>query len=222
MEQTINYLPSSSLLDRHAPLSPVWGCPEIRAHIAPDVFGLWDAWEQETGGEREIPYWAVVWPAAVVFARYLIDNPETCANKSILDLGCGSGVASIAAAKSGAREVTANDIDPVALHVALRNSAANGVSFTVNQLNLVELEHYLPVEVVLAADLFYERSKASAQESYLRNMARRGASVFLVDGGRAFAPRSGMEELLCQEVPVNHPLEGVATRTVRLFRVDAP
>ncbi|MGE5591162.1 MAG: 50S ribosomal protein L11 methyltransferase [Bacillota bacterium] len=49
----------------------------------------------------------------------------------ILDVGCGSGILAIAAAKLGAESVEAMDIDPVAVQVAEENVARNGVSGSV-------------------------------------------------------------------------------------------
>jgi len=49
------------------------------------------------------------------------------AGASVLDVGTGSGLLAIAAHKLGAREVHANDVDPVAVEVARENAARNGV-----------------------------------------------------------------------------------------------
>jgi ribosomal protein L11 methyltransferase len=46
---------------------------------------------------------------------------------SLLDVGCGSGVLSVAAAKLGFAPVTAVDLDEVALETTRENAAANGV-----------------------------------------------------------------------------------------------
>ncbi|MCY3865204.1 MAG: 50S ribosomal protein L11 methyltransferase [Chloroflexi bacterium] len=46
----------------------------------------------------------------------------------VLDLGSGSGILAIAAAKLGARKVLALDIDPVAVAATADNAQANGVS----------------------------------------------------------------------------------------------
>jgi ribosomal protein L11 methyltransferase len=50
---------------------------------------------------------------------------------SLLDLGCGSGVLAIAAAKLGFAPVTALDNDPEAIEATLANAEVNGVSFDV-------------------------------------------------------------------------------------------
>jgi ribosomal protein L11 methyltransferase len=50
---------------------------------------------------------------------------------SVLDLGCGSGILGIAAAKLGATRVVALDIDPNAVRAAHQNAAANAVAHVV-------------------------------------------------------------------------------------------
>jgi ribosomal protein L11 methyltransferase len=50
---------------------------------------------------------------------------------SLLDVGCGSGVLSVAAAKLGFAPVTAVDLDEVALETTRANAAANGVALHV-------------------------------------------------------------------------------------------
>jgi ribosomal protein L11 methyltransferase len=55
----------------------------------------------------------------------LVERPP--AGRSVLDLGTGSGILAIAAARLGAAQVLALDIDPVATRVAAENVAQNGV-----------------------------------------------------------------------------------------------
>ena len=47
--------------------------------------------------------------------------------ESVLDLGCGTGVLAIAAAKLWRGRIIASDIDPIAIEVARDNARANGV-----------------------------------------------------------------------------------------------
>jgi ribosomal protein L11 methyltransferase len=50
---------------------------------------------------------------------------------SLLDVGCGSGILSVAAARLGFAPVSAVDLDEVALEVTRANAAANGVAVDV-------------------------------------------------------------------------------------------
>lgn len=50
------------------------------------------------------------------------------AGARVIDYGCGSGILAIAAARLGAAEVLAVDIDPLACEIAAANAAANGVA----------------------------------------------------------------------------------------------
>jgi D-alanine-D-alanine ligase-like ATP-grasp enzyme/methylase of polypeptide subunit release factors len=63
-------------------------------------------------------------PASSVLLAGLLDVSK---GESVLELGCGSGILSIAAAKLGAGRVVATDIDPGALAATLRNARKNGV-----------------------------------------------------------------------------------------------
>lgn len=58
----------------------------------------------------------------------------------VLDLGCGSGILSIAALVLGAKEAIAVDIDPKAVDVAYENAALNGIGkdrYTVRAGNVI-------------------------------------------------------------------------------------
>ena len=61
---------------------------------------------------------------------------EAEARGSVVDIGCGSGVLSIAAAKLGFAPVVAVDFDPQAVEVAARNAADNGVALEVGLADL--------------------------------------------------------------------------------------
>jgi len=131
-------MPSSVLLEEFCPLGPVTGCHEIRVRRSQAVFALWEAWEQEAGRLCPVPFWAVVWPAAQVLARFILDQPDIVRGKEVIEVGCGGAVASIAACKAGARTVTANDVDPVALEIACQNAAHNRVYMQFDSENHIE------------------------------------------------------------------------------------
>ncbi len=68
-----------------------------------------------------------------------------------VDIGCGSGVISIAAALLGFDPVTALDVDPAAVDATLRNAAANGVALDVHELDA--MAETVPSAHVVAANV---------------------------------------------------------------------
>jgi len=211
--------PSEKLLNEFAPLSPVSTCPEILVYQAPDFFRFWDALELEQGSECDVPFWASVWPGAKSLARYILSNKDLVRGKRVLDLGCGSGVVSIAALKAGAMNVVANDIDPIALHIAQKDFSANDVSPEIEQSNLLEKPTEKIFDLIFVVDMFYERSKSSPMLSLLQRFIRDGAEVIIADGSRPFAPKENLEILSDEWIDVNRDLEGVHSREVKIFRL---
>ena len=94
------------------------------------------------------------------------------AGGSILDVGCGSGVLSIAAAKLGFAPVIAIDHDEVTVETARRNAEVNGVEIDVRRLEALEDE--LP-----ATDLTVANISASIVEA----LGSRLRSPLLVTSG---------------------------------------
>jgi ribosomal protein L11 methyltransferase len=65
--------------------------------------------------------------------RLVLQSLEKCLKRGdrVLDYGCGSGILAIVAAKLGAGEIAAVDIDPQALVTTTENAHINGVSLRV-------------------------------------------------------------------------------------------
>jgi ribosomal protein L11 methyltransferase len=73
-------------------------------------------------------------PTTRLCLELLLDIDRT----SLLDVGCGSGVLAIAAAKLGFAPVVAVDFDPAALDATRRNARHNSVELTVRELDADE------------------------------------------------------------------------------------
>lgn len=104
---------------------------------------------------QQLPYWAFAWAGGYALARYLADHPSLVAGKRVLDFGCGSGIAAIAAAKAGAKRVWVADLDAMALTAAHANAALNQV--TLHNVSAAWPE----VDLLLAADVLYDISSGS-------------------------------------------------------------
>ena len=62
----------------------------------------WDELRHQEGGAgRGVPYWALLWPAGRALADALTGRDLT--GKRVLELGCGLALASVVAARRGAR-----------------------------------------------------------------------------------------------------------------------
>jgi predicted nicotinamide N-methyase len=140
------------------------------------------------------PYWAIPWVGGQALARYLLAHPERVVGRRVLDVGTGGGICAIAAALAGACRVQARDVDPMALAALTANAALNGVQIEPMAGDPPDAEDG-DWEVILAADLWYERFLAGRMTAWLLEQARGGRLVLLGDRGRAYFPRRGVEAL---------------------------
>jgi predicted nicotinamide N-methyase len=137
-------------------------------------------------------------------------EPLWVRGQTVLDLGCGSGVAGIATLDAGATRVVAHDIDPVALALAALNAQANAVEMLLHGPPLLHAPCPAWITCILVGDLFYERAAASALWAWLPRAHRQGIQVLIADTSRPFAPTAGARCLW----------EGTHARTVRLLTLD--
>ena len=138
-----------------------------------------------------VPYWSVLWRSGVALGRALEGQP--LAGRRVVELGCGLAVPSLVAARAGAG-VLATDAEPDALELVARNAELNGVEVETAVADWTstaateELTARGPFDVVLAADVLYERPTVArmlsllprlAPVAWLADPARPTAAVFL-------------------------------------------
>ena len=196
---------------------PVPHAPEITLHVADEATELWEKTEEELG---EIglppPFWAFAWAGGQALARYVLDHPDCVRGLSVLDYASGSGLVAIAAAKSGARRVEANDIDSFSAAAIAVNAALNEVVVSVRQGDLVGCDEGW--DVVLAGDVSYERDMAARTTDWLETLVRRGAQVLLGDPGRSYLARDRLVEVATYSVPVTRALEDADVKQSSVWR----
>ena len=166
-------------------LTPVPLAPEISLLLSEDPTILWARLEAAAGRQLAAPFWASAWAGGQALARYILDQPTVVAGRRVLDVGSGSGLVAIAAAKAGAASVIANDIDPYAMAAIDANAAVNGVRidlFAGDLLAGAELD--VEVDVVLVGDALYSVEVATRMLPYLARLAERGTDLLVGDPGR--------------------------------------
>ena len=82
--------------------------------------------------------------------RLCLELVQSAPRGSLVDVGCGSGVIAIAAARLGFEPVLALDVDPAAIEAAEENARRNGVRL---DLRLADALEALPEADVAVANL---------------------------------------------------------------------
>ena len=123
---------------------------------------------------EEPPYWCFCWASGLVLARWLAEHPEWVRGKRVLDFGAGSGVAAIAAAKAGALEVVACDLDPLAIASCQANAALNDVQLSYSADFFAEADRFA---LIIVADVLYDRANLPLLDQFLS----RGREALVAD-----------------------------------------
>lgn len=195
-------------------------CPEVRLHLAAQLTPVWEVLERRSGGnEVPPPYWACAWPGGQALARHVLDNPQLVAGKRVLDFASGGGIAAIAAALSGAAEVLAADIDPIAVAAMRLNAALNGTTFAITAEDLTQRADQR-WDVILAGDVCYEYPMAEGVLAWLRGRFEDGALVLLADPGRKYVPLRGVTSLATYNVPTTRDQEAGDARRTTVYRLS--
>ena len=117
-------------------------------------------------------------------ARYIFDNPDLVYGKKVLDFGCGSGVAAIAAKLAGASEVIACDLDQDAISASRANAALNEAELRYSGDFFANDDVY---DLILVADVLYDRANLPLLDAFLKRapkvlVADSRVKDFQVDG----------------------------------------
>ena len=191
--------------------------PEIRLHLADEAHDLWRRTEEELAEfGLPPPFWAFAWAGGQGLARYVLDNPDAVRGKRVLDFATGSGLVAIAAAKAGAAEVIAADVDPFCVAAVSLNAAANAATMRFEGRDLVGED--LGVEVLLAGDVFYDRVFADQLIPWFSRLADGGTIVLIGDPGRSYLPRERLTKLAEYQVPVTRALEDAEVKRTTVWR----
>ena len=173
----------------------------------------------EESFERDefLPYWAELWASGVALAHDV--SMRSLRGGRTLELGCGLGLPSIAAARAGGR-VVASDWSREAIAAAAENAERNGVQLETLRCSWAAPEPLVeraPWDLVLASDVLYEARNGDALLALLPRLTAAGGEVWLADPGRA--PAAGFLEEADRSWRIDAiPHDGPAHVTVHRLR----
>lgn len=138
--------------------------------------------------EDRAPYGVELWPGAPMLAEHIF-NDEDGASRAAIEIGCGLGLVSIAAATKG-WTITATDNDPVSLRFAEYNAQLNRIA--IDRYSL--LDWTAPPEGqtyirVFGADVLYDRGNHLPILQTLKRLLAADGVGLLSDPNRSVADR---------------------------------
>jgi predicted nicotinamide N-methyase len=173
--------------------------------------------------DERLPYWADVWPSSLILAKRLAD--ETGGGRSLLELGCGLGIVSITAMRSGFR-VVASDYYEDALHFtranAWRNLRREPAARMIDWRTLpTDLGAY---DMIVAADVLYEMTYAQLVADALAAALAPGGTAIIADPGRVavdqFLEACEARGLTRIERDIRPFVEGAIRQKITLFSIQ--
>jgi predicted nicotinamide N-methyase len=146
----------------------------------------------------------------------VLDNPDLVAGRSVIDFATGSGLVAVAAAKAGAKNVVATDVDPFCAEAVRINAEENGVHVDFTGRDLIG--ESCDSDVMLAGDVFYDRAFAERLVPWLSALCERGTEIVVGDPGRSYLPKHRLTELAVYQVPVSRVLEDAEVKRTTVWR----
>ncbi|KAM3958020.1 electron transfer flavoprotein beta subunit lysine methyltransferase [Aphomia sociella] len=171
----------ASLIIKHTAPTRRHLTPELVLRLITPACPLWRATEDQVPFKD--PFWGFYWPGGQAAARYILDNGSIVKNRRVLDVGCGCGAGSVAAAMMSAKHVTANDIDHYAIVATKINADLNNVTIDTSTDNFIgaKCENY---DTILIGDMFYNEEFANVLFEWLLSLVADGKTVLIGDPGR--------------------------------------
>lgn len=195
--------------------------PEIPLRLAHDPRGIFEAARTFQAHNPQAgdypPYWAFAWPGGQAMARHILDAPALVRGQRIADIGAGSGIASIAAARSGAAHVLAVDVDPLAAEAISLNATLNDVAAIIEPSISDCLGDLLEVDLILISDLVYEPELAVRVGAFIERAIAAGLPVLIGDRLSARRPARGFTETARYSAPLTPPLNDEETEMGRVW-----
>ena len=165
--------------------------------------------ENEQVTDERLPYWAEIWPSSIALSDFILASEPMGPDMRVIELGCGVGLAGLAASMKGAR-VLETDYQPDALRLTEMNWLHNvGRSPDVYLMDWRHPDIEGKFDRILASDVVYEKRFFQPLITLFHRLLREGGQVILSEPNRPIA-QNFFEELSRQgfshqrtDTPVN-------------------
>jgi len=202
-----------AFIEANLPPTAVPELPGATLHLAHARSGL--SRLQRLNPDFAMPYWAHLWGGGRALVPFLAERPDAVAGRRVLDVGSGSGLVSIAAARAGAAEIFTIDVDPYAVVATELNTRRNGVAATC-LLGDVTTTPLPDIDVLLVGDVFYDYGLAERMMAFLDQQT---AEILVGDPLREFLPADRLQRLAAY---VARDFGSGAPGPAEVFRYVAP
>ncbi|GAA1186318.1 class I SAM-dependent methyltransferase [Pseudonocardia alaniniphila] len=175
--------------------------------------------EDVAADEAYPPYWAELWPSGIELA-YAV-SAQDWRDVPVLELGCGLGLPSIAAALAGAR-VLATDRSADAVTFAAVNAESNGVSVETAVCSWADPAPLIdrgPWRLVLASDVLYGQRNVDELLTLLPQLVGDDGEAWITDPQRPLT-----NEFLEAATATWHCVEATPSRLpqIQIIRLGGP
>ena len=179
--------------------------------------------EEDYVKDERLPYWADIWPSSMMLAERLLE--EKGAGRSLIELGCGSGLCACAAAISGFDVLATDYYDDALLFTELNTRVNAGRAVRTRHVDWSAIPADAGTfDVVIAADVMYEpRYPAMVANALDRLLSPRGHAL-LADPGRIafpdFITECTARGLAIADKDVRSFRSGEIQQTITIYRIE--
>lgn len=146
------------------------------SYYVPDPVQMYRQWQQHN---TDVPYWSQVWPAAMALAQHIDAYPVLVQDRSVLELGAGIGLPSLAAA-AYARHICCSDLVAEALPFMELNAVhQNCTAFRSRCIDWTNTAQLPNAEVLLLSDVAYDPRQFLWLERLLRKYLLQKTTILL-------------------------------------------
>ena len=145
--------------------------------------------DDEFNQDERLPYWAELWPSAIALSEYILINRPFFAGKSIIELGCGIGLTTMALIKTSPQQLIATDYEEQALENTRKNFSLNKIK-ELPQMQLLdwrEPDIDQKFDVIIASDIAYEERFFQPFINLFQLILKKDGSIILAEPNRSIA-----------------------------------